>query len=609
MRAACHDLQVSTAALRDVPRDARARRSTLESGRTGGWWSAALIALTLEVAYVWGRLEHGRLEGRWVFFAATMGVGMAVGLWAWARRPGTHIGHLMFWWPALWLAGDLPAAFPESRLASTIGVALFVMGPIAFAQMALSYPTGRFMASRLAWVYVFVLGYAAQVVQNAYNMLYLDLSACSVCPPPKVPTLIHVSGDPPIPLQRWNDFWLVFVMAILPIGLLVLYRAYAHASTAVRRSLGPVLLTASFLTCTSWVTGYAALTDRFSVLTSISWLQTAGALVAALTAMLGLAVTWTVRGPVGDLVVELETAGPGSARDALARSLGDPTLELALWLPDRDEWVDGEGRGFELPRSRERAVTLVGTDLAAMVHDPVLLDQPALLEAAGSAARLALENERMRAQLRAQLTELRNSRARIVLAADTERRRIERDLHDGAQQRLLGIGIGLQLLKSRLDESDATAGLVGELEAEIESALRELRDLARGIHPAVLTDEGLDAAVQTLADRAPLPVSVRVAVDRLPQHVETTIYFLVSEALTNVVKHARATHAEVEIARRGAGVTVTVADDGIGDATIGADGSGLRSLADRVAAADGQVRIESDSQTGTRLMAEIPCAS
>ena len=244
-----------------------------------------------------------------------------------------------------------------------------------------------------------------------------------------------------------------------------------------------------------------------------------------------------------------------------------------------------------------------------MVHDPVLLDQPALLEAAGSAARLALENERMRAQLRAQLTELRDSRARIVLAADTERRRIERDLHDGAQQRLLGIGIGLQLLKSRLDESDATAGLVGELEAEIESALRELRDLARGIHPAVLTDEGLDAAVQTLADRAPLPVSVRVAVDRLPQHVETTIYFLVSEALTNVVKHARATHAEVEIARRGAGVTVTVADDGIGDATIGADGSGLRSLADRVAAADGQVRIESDSQTGTRLMAEIPCAS
>ena len=131
-----------------------------------------------------------------------------------------------------------------------------------------------------------------------------------------------------------------------------------------------------------------------SVLTSISWLQTAGALAAALTALLGLAVTWTVRGPVGDLVVELETVGPGSARDALARSLGDPTLELALRLPDRDEWVDGEGRGFELPRGPERAVTLVGTDLAAMVHDPVLLDQPALLEAVGSAARLSLENER-----------------------------------------------------------------------------------------------------------------------------------------------------------------------------------------------------------------------
>ena len=140
------------------------------------------------------------------------------------------MGPLMFWWPALWLAGDIATAFPDSRVASTIQVALFVMGPIAFAQMALSYPTGTFLRSRLAWVYVFVLGYAAQVVQNAYNLLFLDAGDCPVCPPPRVPTLLHVDSEPPISLDDWNDGWLVFVMAILPIGLFVLYRAYITAS-------------------------------------------------------------------------------------------------------------------------------------------------------------------------------------------------------------------------------------------------------------------------------------------------------------------------------------------------------------------------------------------
>ncbi len=230
-------------------------------------------------------------------------------------------------------------------------------------------------------------------------------------------------------------------MAILPIGLYLLFRAYARASPANRRSLGPVVSTATFITCTSWITSYFVLTDSFSVLTPISWLQTTGALVAALTALLGLAVVRRARGSVGDLVVELERVGPGGVRQALARTIGDPTLQLALWLPDRGGWADEEGREIVLPERRDRAVTMVGDELAAMIHDPVLLDQPAFLEAAGSAARLALENERLHAELRSQLGELRQSRARIVRAGDEERRRLERDLHDGAQQRLLGIGM------------------------------------------------------------------------------------------------------------------------------------------------------------------------
>ena len=575
--------------------------------RTRGWWLAAAFGLSLIFAYVAGRLHNGVSDRLSTYFVLTMTVGMLVGLWAWAWRPRTHMGPLMFWWPALWLASDVPAAFPESSVASTIGVALFVFGPIVFAQMALSYPTGRLVPGRLAWFYIFVLAYAAQVVQNIYTLLYLG--ACPVCPPPRVPTLFHVDSAPPIAVQTWNDGWMVFVMVILPIGLYLLYRAYVRASPANRRSLGPVVLTATFITCTSWITSYALLTDRFSILTPISWLQTTGALAAAVTALLGIAVTRRARGSVGDLVVQLDKAGPGGVRQALARTIGDPTLELALWLPDRGAWADAEGHEISMPEGRDRAVTLVGKELAAMIHDPVLLDQPALLEAAGSAARLALENERLHAELRAQLLELRASRARIVRAGDDERRRLERDLHDGAQQRLLGIGMALQLLRLRVVGNDQATELIDETEPEVQAALRELRELARGIHPAVLTDQGLDAAVRTLAQRAAVPVEVRGSSERLPAHVETAIYFVVGEALANIAKHAEASRASVTIERLNGRAIVEVRDDGVGGADLARDGSGLRGLADRVGALDGHLTLESPVGGGTVLRAEIPCAS
>jgi signal transduction histidine kinase len=576
--------------------------------RTPAWWLAAALGVTLVVADVYGQVDRGVAGARAALFFVAMTVGMLAGLWVWAWRPRTRMGPLMYWWPALWLAGDLVVAYPDSRFVSTLGLALFTIGPIVFAQMALSYPNGT-LQGRLTWVYVFILGYAAQIVQNIGNLLFYDARGCPFCVP-RAPSYLHV-GDAPFSLEWWNRGWSIEIIAVLPIGLYILWRKFFRAGSGARRTLGPVVFTATIVTCASWVVLWpVVLADQEALanVTSLMWVMNGGALAVALTSFLGLAVTRRARGVMGDLVVELDRAGPGGAREALARAIGDPTLELALWLPDRGVWVDEHGRELVLPKGRERAVTFVGNELAAIVHDPVFLDQPAMLEAAGSAARLALENERLHAQLRAQLSELRESRARIVRAGDEERRRLERDLHDGAQQRLLGVGMALQLLRSKLDGDDSTRSLLDETESEMAAALHDLRELARGIHPAVLTEHGLAAAVRTLAERAPIPVEVDATDDRLPPEVETAAYFVVAEALANVAKHAGATKAWVRI-ERNPQVHIEIRDDGVGGANPDRGGTGLRGLADRVGALDGRLRIESSPLGGTRVVADIPCDS
>jgi signal transduction histidine kinase len=343
------------------------------------------------------------------------------------------------------------------------------------------------------------------------------------------------------------------------------------------------------------------------------WSGTASSLAIPLVLAAGMLWGGAGRGAVADLVVELEHTPPGPVRDALARALGDPSLELALWLPGRGAYVDREGRPLELPEAgSERAVTVLGpaeAPVAALLHDPALLERPRLLQAASAAARLALENERLQAELRAQLVELRASRARIVSAGDEERRRLERDLHDSAQQRLLGLGLALQLVREKLGpEANGATELLSEADAELRAALEELRELAHGIHPAVLTEQGLEPALKTLAARSPVPVELRrVPEERLPAPVEAAAYFVVSEALANVAKHAHASAVSVSVGCDAGSLAVDVVDDGVGGAEP-AGGSGLAGLADRVQALDGRLTIESAAGCGTRLRAEIPYA-
>ena len=312
---------------------------------------------------------------------------------------------------------------------------------------------------------------------------------------------------------------------------------------------------------------------------------------------------------IGHALLASRAAPSGPVREMLAESLGDRSVAIAYWLADRGAFVDEAGHPVALPEPGSgRAWTAVEQDgrrVAAIVHDAALDTSPELVHAAAAASSLAIDNERLKADLRARVEDLRVSRLRIVEAADEARRRIERDLHDGAQQQLLALALELRVLRSSI--SDPEAGpLVDGLGVRLDAALSELRELARGIHPAILTRSGLEPAIAALAARAPVPVHVETAIDgRLAPAVEAAAYFVVAEALTNVARYAHAPEARVQLRRDGDGIVVLVADDGVGGADLSA-GSGLRGLQDRLAVVDGVLVIDSPPGAGTRVEARIP---
>ncbi len=297
-------------------------------------------------------------------------------------------------------------------------------------------------------------------------------------------------------------------------------------------------------------------------------------------------------------------------REALAERLGDRTLAIAYWLPERQLFVDERGHPVTLPEpGASKAWTAVehhGNRVAAIIHDAELQARPEFVDAAAAGAVLALDNERLKADLNARLHDLRASRRRIVEATVETRRRLERDLHDGAQQRLVSMSLDLQLLRGRLAD-EAGVELLDSAIATLGDAQIELRELARGIHPPMLSDRGLGPALDALAQRSAIPVELDLRLaERHPKEVETASYFVAAEALTNVTKYAEATHARLSVTDAGGELILEVSDDGVG----GADperGSGLRGLSDRVAAFDGKLIVESPLGRGTRVTARIPC--
>jgi signal transduction histidine kinase len=411
---------------------------------------------------------------------------------------------------------------------------------------------------------------------------------------------------------------------LLPTAALIASRWW-RATRPARRVLAPLTIAGLvWIVCnriagmTETVFFYLGRVDllgpsRPHLLAIVDHVEEVAIIVLPLTFLLGLAGSRLRHVRVSRLVVELgELPSLSTLEAALRRALGDAALQVGLWDSGSGAYVGADGSEVAAPEATSPLIATQlergGRPLAVMVHDRSLLDEPGLVEATAAATRLAVENERLQADLRAQLEEVRASRERIVEAQDEERRRIERDLHDGAQQRLLRLAMALEVAESRLgNEHDPALRTSLEVAGEeLQAALRELRELAQGIHPAVLTQRGLGAALFSLAETATVPVVVEAVPDTaVPVAVATAAFFIVSESLVNVAKHADASRVTV-CARVVDGVLrLEVMDDGRGGADV-VGGSGLRGLADRVEALGGAFSVDSSADRGTVIAATIP---
>lgn len=536
---------------------------------------------------------------------------VVAGVLGWARRPESATGRLLTVAGLVWLLARVLVWSGDNSVVFTAGLVLVLL-PIAFlAHLAVVFPSGRVASKQERFIVV-----TAYIVIIS-GVAFIDLPDCSGCPR----NLLAVGAEEGFGRMLRVTVLVSTLMSIAAFAT-VLVNHWQRATRAARRVLAPVLPTALLYGAVSAAGLLAELGAPLGLGREWAWVEYVAILAVPVTFLGGLLRSRLAGYSVGELVVELGDKGTGGElRAAVSRALGDPSAEVAYWMPDLGIYADADGRPVELTTDDlARAVTVIeraGERIGALVHDSALREEPQLLDSVCAAAGLAMENERLHTEVLTRLAEVSASRARIVEAADAERRRVERNLHDGAQQRLVSLSLALAMARNRLagevecsEPGSRTVGveeLLSEAADELILALRELRELARGIHPAILTEEGLGAAVESLADRAPVPVEVLGHPGGvLPPSVEAAAYYVVSEALANVAKYAKASSVRVTIGRGGRGLWVEVADDGVGGATSH-PGSGLEGLADRLATLDGRLVVESHPGTGTRVTAEIPC--
>ncbi len=523
------------------------------------------------------------------------------GLVAWQRRPDTRTGPLMTVTGFLF-AIQAPLKEADSSLLYTLGEITAIWWVVPFTPLVLGYPSGRISAGIDRFIlYGFVLG--GMVLQVVW-LLFLPF------PPEGPENAILLSADPGTAdvidtFQRGFNSSLGVTLGVVG------FARWWRAAPPLQRLLLPMLAGAAAATILGGQGLYRTLTGDWMRATAET---TAVVLVTVpLAFLIGILRSQLARAGTADLVVALRQApDPSRLGELLRKALGDPSLELLFWLPGFECFVDAEGTPMTLPApGSDRASTVIDRDgepVAALVHNTALAYEPELLEVVCAAADVALERQRLQAELESRVEELAGSRQRLVEAGDAARRQIERDLHDGAQQRLVSLAIALRMTEDRIhDDPDTAASLVAAARKEVTESLTELRELARGIHPHVL-EHGLDVALQSLATRSATPVSLDVDLDdRLPGAVELAAYFVACEGLANVGKYAQASQAAIRVSRTDDSMVIEVSDDGVGGADR-AHGSGLRGLTDRVEALGGRLGVVSPAGDGTVLTAEFPCA-
>jgi signal transduction histidine kinase len=578
--------------------------------------SAAIVALSaVEAALL---LSQPGAPWALALFPLAAWSWFAAGAVAWRRRPRNGMGAIMVSGALVWIGAGLANA-PQPALAA-VGLVVAVLPLALVAHLLHAFPSGR-LRGRASRVIVAGL-YGAALLLHAPAWLFLPDGAGAPLQVADRPDLAELGEV----VQDLVGGGLMIATAV------VLAARLRAASPSQRRVLAPLSLygiaAVVLVPLLSHLDGPLfggdplALFVAQATLVGLVPLAFAGALLRG-----GFAPTSGVQELSARLGAD---GGRASLRDACADALGDPSVELALWTGERDGWTDPDGAPLALPDPRSgRGVVPVlaeGRRIGAIVYDATLIADAEPVRETARVIALALDRERLTAELIAGRERLRRSRARIAQTADAERRRIARDLHDGLQGRLVLLALRAGQLAQETGGADRAEAEA--LRREVDGALGALRELVHGVLPAALVERGLGAAAEELADRLPVPTTVRADDARFPEAVESAGWFVLAEALANAVKHARATRIEVLVQRTASGLRIEVTDDGLGIAgaaeaaatgTAEAEraspaarapgGSGLRGLADRVDVLGGTLAVRGRAGGGTRVVAEVPCAS
>lgn len=564
------------------------------------FWGGALLVAG---GFSWNELYHS--AGVPVAWAAVF-----AGIAAWESRSENRTGLLLI---ALGFAGLVTSLQATSQpLLFTIGSFLADVPVVLLVYLLLSYPRGvlRTAPERISFWITAAGGLIGFVSTFFYDPRDLGCVDC-----PAGLNLGLIARDPQMLNTGLRIGGILYVVGGFMVLAIIALRT-VRATQPARRIVWPVAVPALVILVDGIIgrTYFWILQEPQHFPPWFVGIEFATRMLLPFSILFGLLRLRLRRSRLGELIVELgQLRSPDRVRDAVARTLGDATADVAFWSDTSNGYLDSDGRPIVLPGedNPDRAATFLeheGGPLAVILHDPALRDDPRLLNAVAAAAGLAVDNERLQAEILAQLEDVRRSRAHIVEAADAERRRVERDLHDGAQQRLVSLAIALRLAEGRARRlDDALTSDLAAASQELDRAIVELRELARGIYPPVLVQEGLVAALQELAERSPIPLRLRSVDERFDQDVETSAYFVASEAVTNAAKHSFASEIRIQVLSEEDGLLMYIDDDGIG----GADptGSGFSGLKDRVEALDGMLSVNSPPGRGTEVVVRIPCAS